>query len=54
MLVSGFMRVRDGDVDRLNGAIANQSYAALQMDGCEHYSFAVDLLDPNLLWISER
>jgi quinol monooxygenase YgiN len=54
ILVSGFMRVRDGDVDRLSGAIANQSYAALQMDGCEHYCFAVDLLDPNLLWVSER
>jgi quinol monooxygenase YgiN len=48
------MRVRDGDVDRLKGAIAKQSLAAHQIDGCEHYSFSIDLIDPNSLWISER
>jgi quinol monooxygenase YgiN len=54
IVVSGYLRVRDGDVDRLRGAIANQSFAALRTDGCEHYSFAIDVTDPNLLWVSER
>jgi quinol monooxygenase YgiN len=54
ILVSGYMRVRDGDVDRLRGAIANQTYEAQRVDGCDFYGFALDLYDPNLLWISER
>jgi quinol monooxygenase YgiN len=53
ILVSGNLRVRDGDVDRLRGVIANQVYAAKKMEGCLHYSFAVDATDACLLWISE-
>ncbi len=48
------MRVRDGDVDRLRGVIANQIYAANAIDGCDYYRFAVDVFDPDMLWISER
>jgi quinol monooxygenase YgiN len=52
-LVSGYLRVSDGDVDRLRGAIANQCYAAQRIEGCEQYNFAVDVLDLDLLWVSE-
>jgi quinol monooxygenase YgiN len=54
IVVSGYMRVRDGDVERLAGVISNQTYAAQALDGCDLYNFAVDVFDPNLLWISER
>jgi quinol monooxygenase YgiN len=48
------MRVRDGDVDLLRGAIANLLYAAKGLDGCDEYRFSVDLGDPNMLWLHER
>jgi quinol monooxygenase YgiN len=54
ILVSGYMRVRDGDVDLLRGAISNLLYAAKGLDGCDEYRFSVDLYDPDLLWLSER
>ena len=54
IIVSGTARFGDGEVERLKEAMAANIEATRAEDGCEHYAYAVDLSDPNLLHISER
>ncbi|MFM9852416.1 MAG: putative quinol monooxygenase [Sphingomonadaceae bacterium] len=54
VIVMGYMRVREGDVDRLRSAIAALTLAARTQDGCEHYSLSQDVTDPSVLRVSER
>lgn len=50
----GYMRVRSTDVARLRGPIARQTTAVREFHGCEHYGFGIDVLESDLLRVSER
>jgi quinol monooxygenase YgiN len=54
VIVMGYLRVREGDIDRLRSAIKAMTEAARAQDGCEHYSLSIDVTDPLLLRVSER
>lgn len=50
----GHIRAPAAEIDRLSPAIAAVVAATNQEEGCEHYSFARHLADPEMLIISER
>lgn len=54
IIVTGEARFGDGEVERLKDVLAANVAATRAEDGCLHYSYAVDLGDPNLLHISEQ
>jgi len=54
LLVMGFMRVRTSDIARLQAPISRIASATREFHGCDHYAFGHDLLEPDLLRISER
>jgi quinol monooxygenase YgiN len=54
IIVSGEVRFGPGEIDRLRPAMRKAIEGARGEEGCESYSYAVDLLDPDLLRISER
>jgi quinol monooxygenase YgiN len=54
IIVTGTARFGDGEIERLNEAMAANIAATRAEDGCEHYAYGVDVSDPNLLHISER
>lgn len=54
IIVNGTVRFGAGEIDRLKGAMQRNVEATRAEDGCEHYAYAVDLLDPNLLHVAER
>ncbi len=54
IIVTGTARFGEGEIDRLKAAMAANIEATRAEDGCDHYTYAVDLTDPNLLHISER
>ncbi len=54
VIVMGTARLGPGEIDRLGDAMRAQLEATRAEDGCEHYSFARDVLDPDLLHIAER
>lgn len=54
LLVMGYMRVRSADIARLHTPITRQAAAVREFHGCDHYAFGIDLLEPDLLRISER
>lgn len=54
VIVMGHAKLAPGEVDRLQEAARRQIETTRGEDGCEHYSFARDILDPDTLIISER
>ena len=54
IIVNGTVRFGAGEIDRLRDAMARNVEATRAEDGCEHYAYAVDVSDPNLLHVSER
>jgi quinol monooxygenase YgiN len=54
IIVMGHARMAPGEIDRLTDAMAKQVAATNAEDGCEHYSFARDVTDPDRLIVSER
>ena len=54
IIVKGEARFADGEIERLKGAFAANIAATRAEDGCEGYSYAIDIGDPNLLHISEQ
>jgi quinol monooxygenase YgiN len=54
VIVMGTARLGAGEIARLRPAMEAQIAATRAEDGCEHYAFAVDVGDPDLLHISER
>ena len=54
IIVSGTVRFGDGEIERLRGAMTRNVEATRAEAGCEHYAYAVDVSDPNLLHVSER
>jgi len=49
----GYMRVRGADIARLQGPISRLATAVREFHGCNHYAFGHDLIEPDLLRISE-
>jgi quinol monooxygenase YgiN len=54
IIVNGTVRFGAGEIDRLRGAMERNIEATRAEDGCEHYAYAVDVSDPNLLHVAER
>jgi quinol monooxygenase YgiN len=54
IIVMGHAKMAPGELDRLAGAMAKQVAATNAEDGCDHYSFARDVTDPDRLIVSER
>lgn len=54
IIVNGSVRFGAGEIDRLRDSMARNVEATRAEDGCEHYAYAVDISDPNLLHVSER
>lgn len=54
VIVLGTARLGPGEIDRLLPEMRTQIEATRAEDGCEHYAFARDVIDPDLLHISER
>ena len=54
IIVTGQVRFGEGEIERLRGTLQRTIEATRNEDGCEHYSYAVDLADPSLLHISEQ
>jgi quinol monooxygenase YgiN len=54
IIVNGTVRFGDGEIDRLRDAMAHNVEATRAEEGCEHYAYAVDVSDPNLLHVAER
>ena len=54
IIVTGTARFGAGEIERLREAMAANIEATRAEEGCDHYSYGVDISDPNLLHISER
>lgn len=54
IMVNGTVRFGAGEIERLKGAMARNIEATRAEDGCQHYAYAVDISDPDLLHVSER
>lgn len=54
VIVMGEARLAAGEIDRLSGAMRTQVETTRTENGCVHYAFARDVLDPDRLIISER
>lgn len=54
IIVNGTVRFGAGEIDRLKDAMARNVEATRTEEGCEHYAYAVDVSDPNLLHVAER
>ncbi len=54
IIVMGIAQFAPGGLDGLQEAMEGQLKATRAEDGCEHYAFARDVLDPDVLHIAER
>ena len=54
IICMGHIRFGDGAIDQLKAAMERQLLLTRAEDGCEHYSYSIDVLDPDLLLINER
>ena len=54
IIVNGTVRFGAGEIERLKDAMARNVEATRAEEGCEHYAYAVDIGDPNLLHVAER
>ena len=54
IIVTGTARFGEGEIERLRGDFAANIESTRAEEGCDHYAYAVDVSDPDLLHISER
>jgi quinol monooxygenase YgiN len=54
IIVTGTARFGEGEIERLRQDFAENIAATRAEEGCDHYAYAVDVSDPNLLHVSER
>ena len=54
VIVMGHVKMAEGALDNLGDAMAAQIAATRAEDGCEHYGYSRDVLDPDTMIISER
>ena len=53
IIVTGAIRFGAGEIERLRDALVANIEASRKEGGCDAYSYAVDLIEPDLLRISE-
>ena len=53
IIVTGAVRFGSGEIERLRTALTRNVESSRKEDGCEAYSYAVDLTEPDLLRITE-
>lgn len=53
IIVTGAVRFGNGEIERLRSALVRNVETSRKEGGCEAYSYAVDLIEPNLLRITE-
>ncbi|WP_373488974.1 putative quinol monooxygenase [Blastomonas sp.] len=54
LIIEGWVRFAPGELDKLTQVTAIMIAETLKEPGCLHYSFARDMVDPDLMRISER
>lgn len=54
IIVQGYIKFADGDIERLQDAMKAQLEATNAEDGCILYAFSRDVVDPSVIRISER
>jgi quinol monooxygenase YgiN len=54
IIVTGQARFAAGEIERLKPAFKMNVQATRAEAGCAHYSYSVDIADPNLLHIAEE
>jgi len=54
IIVNGIVRFGEGEIDRLRDSMERNVEATRAEEGCEHYAYAVDIGDPDLLHVAER
>ena len=54
IIVNGRFESSAGDIDALKAAIAAMESASRAEDGCDDYTFSVELSNPNVIRITER
>jgi quinol monooxygenase YgiN len=54
IIVEGWIKVAEGEMTRMKTPIMRAVAETLKEDGCLHYSMALDIIDNNLIRISER
>ncbi|HVF93790.1 MAG TPA: antibiotic biosynthesis monooxygenase family protein [Sphingomonas sp.] len=54
ILVMGHIKVATGEGARLKDILAAHMAQVAQEEGCDHYSFAFDAADPDMIRIAER
>ena len=53
IIVTGAVRFGNGEIERLRSALTANVEGSRKEAGCEAYSYAVDLVEPDLLRITE-
>jgi quinol monooxygenase YgiN len=53
VIVAGTFRARDGVTDAIRAAMEAMAQASRSEEGCEIYSYAVDVFDPTLVRVFE-
>lgn len=54
IIVMGHMKFASGEGAKVAQLLAQHAATVAQEEGCEHYSFAFDAADPDLIRIAER
>jgi quinol monooxygenase YgiN len=54
LLVMGYLHVGGAGIARLRAPVERLSASVREFHGCEHYSFGIDILEPDLLRVAER
>ena len=55
IIIQGWIRLADGEIERLRPAAETMIRTTRTAEpGCIEYNFAIDLIEPNLVRISER
>lgn len=54
IIVTGEARFAEGEIERLKEALERNIRATRAEPGCARYAYSIDLLDPNLLHVSEE
>ena len=54
LLIQGWLKLATGEFDKVAGVARTMVAATNAEDGCIHYSFARDVVDPDLIHIAER
>ena len=53
IVITGTVRIPPGAVDRVRPAMERMLMASRAEDGCQHYAYAIDVLDETIVHISE-